>query len=144
MSEFAQIRYPRARKIKTTPRLAFSRACCVESLKRIRTALSGGLFPVRILGELVSIGTLAAFVTVCLGVLVLRQTQPELHRPFRVPAPCLVCTCGALICLAMMVCLGGSTWIRLIVWTAAGLLVYLGYGRKHSQARAALNSSVQK
>ena len=83
-------------------------------------------------------------VSVCIGVLVLRRTQPQLHRPFRVPAPSLVCISGALICATMMVCLGVPTWTRLVVWTAAGLLVYLGYGRKHSQARAALNGSVQK
>ncbi len=63
-------------------------------------AIVGGLFPVGILGELVSIGTLLAFVTVCIGVLVLRYTRPELPRPFKAPWPWFTCVAGALICLA--------------------------------------------
>ena len=83
----------------------------------VSAAIIGGLFPVRILGELVSIGTLMAFVTVCIGVLVLRQTRPDLPRPFRAPRPYVTCIAGALICTAMMVSLGVATWLRLIVWT---------------------------
>jgi APA family basic amino acid/polyamine antiporter len=98
-------------------------------------ALIGGLFPVRILGELVSIGTLMAFVTVCIGVLVLRKTRPELPRPFRVPWPWLTCLSGALVCGAMMVTLPLDTWVRLAGWTVLGVLVYALYGYRHSRLR---------
>ena len=98
-------------------------------------AIVGGLFPVGILGELVSIGTLLAFVTVCIGVLVLRYTRPELPRPFRAPWPWFTCLAGAAICLLMMYSLPLSTWIRLAVWTFIGVLVYAFYGYHHSKAR---------
>jgi len=103
-------------------------------------AIVGGLLPVGILGELVSIGTLLAFVTVCIGVLVLRETRPDLPRPFRTPAPWFTCIAGALICGWMMVSLPAGTWLRLIVWTLVGLLVYALYGYRHSRLRA-LNGS---
>src|SRR5437763_13730672 len=104
-------------------------------------ALIGGVFPVGILGHLVSIGTLAAFVTVCLGVLVLRVTRPELPRPFRAPAPWFTCIAGALVCGAMMLSLGADTWWRLIVWTAVGVLIYAFYGYHHSCLRSAANGA---
>ena len=110
----------------------------------ISAAIIGGLFPVRILGELVSIGTLMAFVTVCIGVLVLRKTRPDLPRPFRAPAARVTCIAGALICTAMMVSLGVATWLRLIVWTIVGVIVYLAYGRKHSRVGHAMNSAAGK
>ena len=99
-------------------------------------ALIAGLFPVTILGELVSIGTLLAFTTVCIGVLVLRYTRPEIPRPFRVPMPWVVCTLGAIICIAMMVALPRDTWLRLLVWTAIGMLIYFLYGYRNSTLRA--------
>jgi basic amino acid/polyamine antiporter, APA family len=98
-------------------------------------AVIGGLFPVRLLGELVSIGTLAAFVTVCLGVLVLRRTRPDLPRPFRAPWPWVTCIAGSAVCLLMMLFLGVATWLRLIVWTIIGALVYVFYGYRHSRVR---------
>ncbi len=98
-------------------------------------ALIAGLFPVTILGELVSIGTLLAFATVCIGVLVLRYTRPDLQRPFRVPAPWFVCIAGALICAGMMASLPPDTWVRLLGWTAVGMLVYAFYGYHHSELR---------
>ncbi len=98
-------------------------------------AVIAGLFPVTILGELVSIGTLLAFSTVCIGVLVLRYTRPDLKRPFRTPMPWLTCTAGALICLGMMVSLPTDTWVRLAGWTAIGMLVYAFYGFKNSALR---------
>jgi APA family basic amino acid/polyamine antiporter len=98
-------------------------------------ALIAGLFPVTILGELVSIGTLLAFTTVCIGVLVLRYTRPDLPRPFRVPAPWLVCTAGALVCTGMMLSLPHDTWIRLLGWTVIGFLIYFLYGFRHSELR---------
>jgi basic amino acid/polyamine antiporter, APA family len=101
----------------------------------IGAGIVAGLFPINILGEIVSIGTLLAFVTVCIGVLVLRYTRPDLHRPFKVAMPWLICPLGALVCGGMMLSLPTDTWWRLIVWTLLGLAVYLGYGYRHSYLR---------
>jgi basic amino acid/polyamine antiporter, APA family len=102
----------------------------------VAAAIVGGLFKVGILSELVSIGTLAAFVTVCIGVLVLRHTRPDLPRPFRAPWPWFTCIAGALVCFSMMVSLGAATWMRLILWTVIGVLIYLLYGYSHSKVQA--------
>jgi len=99
----------------------------------LSAALIGGLFPVKMLAELVSIGTLSAFVTVCIGVLILRRTRPDLPRPFRAPLPWVTCIGGALVCFLMMLFLGPPNWKRLVAWTAIGLLIYLFYGRRHSR-----------
>jgi APA family basic amino acid/polyamine antiporter len=104
-------------------------------------AVVGGLFPVKILGELVAIGTLAAFVTVCIGILVLRQTRPDLPRPVRTPWPWFTCIAGALVCGAMMVSLGPETWARLVIWTAVGVLIYVFYGYRHSCVGKAANGT---
>ncbi len=95
--------------------------------------LVAGAFPIDILGELVSIGTLLAFVIVSAGVLVLRYRSPNLHRPFRTPMVPLVPVLAILICGYMMSGLPGDTWLRLLVWLAIGLAVYFGYGRHHSR-----------
>ncbi|MBS0579749.1 MAG: amino acid permease [Proteobacteria bacterium] len=99
----------------------------------VTAAIIGGLFPVGVLGHLVSIGTLAAFVTVCIGVLILRRTRPELPRPFRTPLPWFTCLAGAAVCGLMMISLGGATWWRLAIWTAVGIAVYALYGYRHSR-----------
>lgn len=93
-----------------------------------------GLFPIGLLGELVSIGTLFAFGVVCAGVLVLRYQRPDLPRPFRTPWVPLVPGLGILVCGGLMLGLGLATWLRLGVWMGLGLGVYFGYGRKHSVA----------
>jgi len=103
----------------------------------VTAAIIGGLFPVGVLGHLVSIGTLAAFVTVCIGVLVLRRSRPDLPRPFRTPAPWFTCLAGAGVCGVMMLSLGAATWWRLAIWTVLGVAVYLGYGRTHSRLHRA-------
>jgi basic amino acid/polyamine antiporter, APA family len=95
-----------------------------------------GVFPIGVLSELVSIGTLLAFVMVCIGVLVLRHTRPELPRPFRLRWPWVTCTLGVLFCGAMMGFLDGGTWLRLVIWTIIGVTIYYFYGRHHSRLRA--------
>ncbi len=96
-------------------------------------AVIAGIFPIGLLGELVSIGTLLAFVIVCGGILVLRRTQPGLHRPFRTPLVPLVPILGILICGYMMYGLPVDTWLRLGIWMALGLAIYFLYGRSHSK-----------
>lgn len=96
-----------------------------------------GLFPIQILGELVSIGTLLAFVIVSAGILVLRYRSPNLHRPFKTPFVPVVPILSILICGYMMSALPGDTWMRLIIWMAIGLVLYFVYGRYNSRlARA--------
>jgi basic amino acid/polyamine antiporter, APA family len=97
-------------------------------------AFLAGLLPIDILGELVSIGTLLAFVIVCLGVMILRITKPRLVRPFKTPLVWLVAPSGILMCGAMMYWLPIDTWIRLVVWTAIGVVIYFAYGRRHVKA----------
>jgi APA family basic amino acid/polyamine antiporter len=97
-------------------------------------AVIGGLFPIGILGELVSIGTLLAFIIVSAGVLVLRYRSPELERPFRTPLVPAVPILSIVICGFMMSFLPADTWLRLIIWMAIGLVIYFLYGRHHSKA----------
>lgn len=92
-----------------------------------------GITPINILGELVSIGTLLAFVIVCIGILILRKTKPDIERPFRTPWVPLVPILGAVICLAQMIALPFDTWLRLIVWFAIGLAIYFLYSKSHSK-----------
>jgi basic amino acid/polyamine antiporter, APA family len=96
-----------------------------------------GLVPVDVLGDLVSIGTLFAFLIVCSGVLVLRRTHPDLERPFRVPAVKVIAPLGIVSALALMVTLPVSTWIRLGVWLLIGLVIFFFYARSHTAARFA-------
>jgi basic amino acid/polyamine antiporter, APA family len=98
-------------------------------------ALVGGTFPIGLLGELVSIGTLIAFVVVCIGVLVLRYKRPDLPRPFRVKGVWPVAILGVFFCTAMILSLGVGTWVRLILWTVIGLIFYAAYGYKNSKLR---------
>jgi len=96
-----------------------------------------GLFaafvPMNVVGEMTSIGTLLAFLMVCVGILILRKTNPEAKRPFRVPFVPLIPILGILTCIAMMVFLPWETWLRLAVWLVIGLAIYFWYGKKHSK-----------
>lgn len=94
--------------------------------------LVAGLFPIGLLGELVSIGTLLAFAIVCAGTLVLRFTDPDIPRPFRTPAVWLVSPLGVFFCFWLMCGLPPDTWARLFVWMAIGLVIYFTYGRRRS------------
>jgi len=96
-------------------------------------AVVAGLFPIALLGELVSIGTLLAFVIVCFGVMVLRYTRPNIPRPFRTPMVPAVPILGILICGYMMYTLPPDTWLRLIVWMVIGLVIYFTYSIRHSR-----------
>nr|WP_092668155.1 amino acid permease [Hymenobacter arizonensis]SFP74973.1 amino acid/polyamine/organocation transporter, APC superfamily [Hymenobacter arizonensis] len=100
-------------------------------------ALFAGFVPIAVVGEMTSIGTLLAFVMVCLGVLILRRTDPDAPRSFRTPWVPLVPILGILVCLVMMFSLPLDTWLRLIVWLAIGMAIYFGYGKKHSKLRLA-------
>lgn len=91
--------------------------------------LIGAFCPLEVVGHMTSIGTLMAFVMVCLGVLILRYTHPQLPRPFRTPWVPFVPVMGILVCLAMMFSLGYESWLRLLIWMGIGLMVYFYYGR---------------
>jgi APA family basic amino acid/polyamine antiporter len=104
-------------------------------LTGVAVAIVAGALPIHILGELVSIGTLLAFVLVCAGVLVLRYTNPDLPRPFRTPFVHVTSILGILVCLAQMLGLPPDTWLRLIVWMVMGLAIYFVYGYSHSALR---------
>jgi APA family basic amino acid/polyamine antiporter len=98
-------------------------------------AFFAGLFPIGLLGELVSIGTLLAFVIVCIGIVIMRKTEPDAPRLFKTPWVPFVPILGALVCFAQMASLPGDTWMRLFLWMGIGFVIYFFYGRKHSHAR---------
>jgi basic amino acid/polyamine antiporter, APA family len=114
----------------------------------VMAATFAGLLPIGILGELVSIGTLIAFIVVCIGVLVLRYTRPDLKRPFRVKGIWFVSVMGVLFCAGMAASLPPATWIRLVIWSFLGALMYGFYGYRNSRLRrpdeqkSALNAQV--
>jgi basic amino acid/polyamine antiporter, APA family len=98
--------------------------------------------PVSLLGEMVSIGTLLAFVIVCAGVWIIRRRNPDIQRPFATPLVPLVPILGILISLLMMVSLTQATWIRLVVWLAIGQVIYFTYSRRHSRVQQRAGSEV--
>jgi len=98
-------------------------------------ALFAGIFPIGLLGELVSIGTLLAFVIVCIGIIVLRKAEPNAPRGFKTPFVPLVPILGASICLLQMASLPKDTWLRLFLWMGIGFIIYFTYSRKHSNIR---------
>ncbi|MHB8446356.1 MAG: amino acid permease [Rudaea sp.] len=101
----------------------------------IGIALLAAVFPLDILGDLVSMGTLIAFVAVCLGVMILRRTQPDLPRTFRVPAATLTCTLGVISCLVLLYWENWYNWTLMGLWTLLGFGIYFGYSFHHSKLR---------
>lgn len=102
----------------------------------------GSLLPLRVLAELVNIGTLLAFVIVCAAVLVMRVTHPEVERPFRAPLGPLTPILGIAFCLLLMFSLPSENWLRLAGWLAIGLAIYFAYGKSHSNLARRPDSAV--
>jgi APA family basic amino acid/polyamine antiporter len=98
-------------------------------------SLFAGFIPDHVVGNMTSIGTLFAFVLVCIGIIVMRKSNPEAVRTFKTPLVPLVPILGALVCLAMIVSLGRENWERLGVWLLIGMVVYFGYSVKNSKVR---------
>src|SRR5262249_61387152 len=101
-------------------------------LTGIFVGILGALVPLRILAELVNIGTLLAFVMVCFAVLIMRRTNPTAHRPFRAPFVPATPILGIAFCLLLMFSLPSEHWVRLFVWLGIGFIIYFTYGRQHS------------
>ncbi len=105
-------------------------------------ALTSSLFPLEVLGHMVSIGTLFAFVVVCAAVWIMRYTHPDQPRPFKSPALWLVAPGGIILCLTMMIYLGWENWVRLFTWLIIGLLIYFLYSRHHSHLGKELRGEI--
>jgi basic amino acid/polyamine antiporter, APA family len=106
------------------------------AITTVLAAAIAGLFPLNILGELISMGILLAFTGVCIGVLVLRYTRPNLNRPFRVPFAAGTCVLGALICGGITYFLPRETWLLFLIWSIIGFSIYGIYGYRNSRMRA--------
>jgi APA family basic amino acid/polyamine antiporter len=107
-------------------------------------AVLAGLLPIGVLGDLVAMGTLLAFATVCIGVLVLRRTKPDLPRAFRVPMAPVVCVLGAAVCLWLFVRVFEDNWHWMTLWIIAGFVIYFGYGHRNSALRKARGATPAK
>jgi APA family basic amino acid/polyamine antiporter len=106
------------------------------AITTVLAAAIAGLFPLNILGELISMGILLAFTGVCIGVLVLRSTRPNLTRPFRVPFAAVTCVLGAVICGGITYFLPRETWLLFLIWSIIGFSIYGLYGYRNSRMRA--------
>jgi basic amino acid/polyamine antiporter, APA family len=106
------------------------------AITTVLAAAIAGLFPLNILGELISMGILLAFTGVCIGVLVLRYTRPNLTRPFRVPFAAVTCVVGAVICGGITYFLPRETWLLFLIWSIIGFSIYGIYGYRNSRMRA--------
>lgn len=109
-------------------------------LTGIAIAFVAALVPIEMIAKFVNIGTLFAFVMVCIAVFVMRFKQPDAPRPFRVPYLPVIASLGIFFNLALMLSLEWQNWVRLFAWLALGLVVYFLYGRKHSLVGKALNA----
>jgi basic amino acid/polyamine antiporter, APA family len=107
-------------------------------------AFLAAFFPIGLLGELVSLGTLLAFTIVCLGTWVMRVKQPQVPRPFRTPWVPLVPICGMIVSVALMVSLDRPAWIGFGSWMIIGLIIYFTYSRRHSKVQRALADGAAK
>ena len=107
-------------------------------------ATMAALFPLKMLGEMVNIGTLFAFVVVCSAVWLMRRISPNAERPFRTPAIGFVAPAGILMCLMLMCRLPWETWLRLVGWLGVGLVIYLSYGRRHSHLGKELRGEISR
>jgi basic amino acid/polyamine antiporter, APA family len=99
-------------------------------------AIASGFTPIGVLGQMVSIGTLMAFVIVSIGVIFLRRQRPELERPFKVPFVPFLPALSAVVSFGLMASLPAATWLRLVIWMAIGIVLYFGYGYRHSELRS--------
>jgi len=99
----------------------------------IFVSMIAGVFPLSVLGELVSVGTLLAFMFVCTAVIILRQTRPKVRRPFKVPFYPLTPILGIVVCGAMVYPLLEESWLRLVGWLAIGVVIYVVYGARHAK-----------
>lgn len=106
----------------------------------IFVGLFAAFVPIRVVGEMTSIGTLLAFVIVCAGVWIMRHSMPDAPRAFKTPWVPFVPIMGIITCVGMMLFLPWDTWIRLIVWMAIGMIIYFCYGKKHSKVRQQLTA----
>jgi APA family basic amino acid/polyamine antiporter len=113
-------------------------------LTGVLVAIMAGLLPLRILAELVSIGTLLAFLIVCIAVLIMRRTNPEAVRPFRVPLVPFIPLAGIACCLMLMFSLPAENWWRLVGWLALGIVIYYFYSRKHSRLGKELRGEITR
>ena len=109
----------------------------------IFTGLFAAFLPEDVVGEMTSIGTLFAFILVCIGVWILRRRRPDLPRAFKTPAVPVVSTLGVIVCGAMIYGLGWTNWLRLGVWLVIGLALYFSYGRRHSKVQALVDRQTQ-
>ncbi len=105
------------------------------TLTGFAVGITAALLPIQEIAELTNIGTLFAFVLVCLGVWILRHVEPDMKRPFRTPLVPLVPILGVVFCVYLMASLPVVTWIRFFVWLVIGLVIYFSYGRFHSNVQ---------
>ncbi len=95
-------------------------------------SLFAAFAPISVVGKMTSIGTLFAFVIVCVGIIIMRHTNPNAPRPFRTPFVPVTPILGVIVCFAMMLGLGWTNWARLVIWLAIGLIIYFSYSRSRS------------
>jgi basic amino acid/polyamine antiporter, APA family len=106
-------------------------------------AIVAGFTPINVLGEMTSIGTLFAFVVVCMAVIILRRSRPDAVRPFKVPFGYVIPVCGVVFSAYLMVNLTVMTWVRFLVWLDLGMVIYWFYGRTHSQLASAAEAAAR-
>lgn len=115
---------------KVHPRFRTPHLCTI--IIGVIGAIIAAVFPLDLLADLVSIGTLMAFISVCAGIMILRKSAPNIRRKFRTPWVWFVAPAGIAVCGLMMFSLSNGTWVRLVVWTALGFIIYFSYGIRHA------------